>query len=164
MDKTKKGMLCIAAMLAAVLLLGLTACGSSAPNVDWTLKVGGAVDTPLTLSYKDLAKMDQIELTDVLMEKSTGEDQTGDWSGVPLQAILDKAGADGNWASITATAADGYAMEIPKEETQDGIVALKQDGQWLLDANPNQGPIRLVFPHVPANRWAYQLLEIVVNK
>jgi len=42
-------------------------------------------------------------------------------------------------------------------------VALKQDGKWLLDANPNQGPIRFVFPHVPANRWAFQLLEITVN-
>jgi DMSO/TMAO reductase YedYZ molybdopterin-dependent catalytic subunit len=160
----RTAVLALAAMIAAALLLGVGACGNSAPDVDWTLKVDGAVSTPLELSYKDLAKMSQADLTDVLMQKSEGEDVTGDWSGVPLQAILDKAGADADWKSLTATAADGYAIEIPLEETRDGIVALKQDGEWITQVDGEHGPIRFVFPHAPANRWAFMLQQITVNK
>ncbi len=154
----------IAVLAVFVLVWALTACGSSAPKVDWTLKISGAVSTPLTLSYADLAKMDQISLKDVMMEKSTGEDTTGNWSGAALQEILTQAGIDANFKSVTVTAADGYAIEIPKEEMQDGIVALKQDDKWLTEADPDHGPIRLVFPHVPANRWVFQVQEIQVNQ
>lgn len=146
-----------------VMLLVLSACGGgSAPSQDWTLKVSGAVGTPLSLSYADLVKMPQTDLKDILMEKSTGEDTVGSWSGVPLTEILNKAGA-GEYVSITAIAADGYAIEISKDELADAIVALKENGEWIATADPDHGPIRLVCPHTPANRWLFQLVELQVN-
>jgi DMSO/TMAO reductase YedYZ molybdopterin-dependent catalytic subunit len=132
--------------------------------VDWELGVSGNVATPLTLSYADLAEMPQTDLEDILMEKSVGEDTTGSWSGVWLADILGDAGASAEYASITAIAADGYAVEISSEETQDGIVALKENGEWIAEADPDHGPIRLVFPHTPANRWVFQIQEIQVNE
>ena len=114
--------LVILGVLAALLAAGLGACGGSAPKVDWTVKVSGAVSNPLTLSYADLAKMPQADLKDVLMDKSLGKDITGNWSGVAVAALLDDAGADAGWTSITATAADGYAIEISRDEMQDGIM------------------------------------------
>jgi DMSO/TMAO reductase YedYZ molybdopterin-dependent catalytic subunit len=161
--KGAKKNLVVAVLVIVVMAALLAACGSNAPKVDWNIKVSGAVSSPLTVSYADLAKMDQISLKDVLMEKSTGEDTTGNWSGAALQEILTKAGADANFKSITVTAADGYAIEIPKEEMQDGIVALKQDDTWITEADPDHAPLRLVFPHVPANRWVFQVQEIQVN-
>jgi DMSO/TMAO reductase YedYZ molybdopterin-dependent catalytic subunit len=141
--------------IVLLLVLGLTSCGGAVPSVDWTLGVSGAVGSPLTLSYTELANMPQMDLEDILMEKSLGEDTTGDWSGVALAEILDRAGA-GEYVSITAIAADGYAIEISKDELQDGIVALKENGEWIAEANPDHGPIRLVCPHTPANRWLFQ--------
>jgi len=149
-------------MVTLLLVLGLAACGGATPAVDWDLGVSGAVSSPLTLSYAELADMPQAELKDILMEKSLGEDTTGNWSGVALTELLDKAGA-GEYVSITAMAGDGYAIEISKDELQDAIVALKENGEWIAEADPDHGPIRLVCPHTPANRWIFQLMELQVN-
>jgi DMSO/TMAO reductase YedYZ molybdopterin-dependent catalytic subunit len=152
----------VVATMALVLLLALAAC-AKAPTVDWNLKVSGAVSSPLTLSYAALAGMKQTELGDILMEKSTGEDAVGSWSGVSLDEILSKAGA-GELASITAVAGDGYAIEVSKDELQGGIVALKDNGKWIAEVDADHGPIRLVTPNTPANRWVFQLQEIQVNE
>jgi DMSO/TMAO reductase YedYZ molybdopterin-dependent catalytic subunit len=148
--------------VVVLLAVALAGCGGAAPKADWTLGVSGSVSSPLTLSYADLAGMAQTDLKDILMEKSVGEDTTGDWSGVALADLLDKAGA-GEYVSITAVAGDGYAIEISKDELQDAIVALKENGEWIAKADPDHGPIRLVCPHTPANRWVFQLMELQVN-
>ena len=149
-------------VIVVALLLSLTACGGSAPDVEWTLGVSGAVSNPLTLSYAELVDMPQTELSEILMEKSLGEDTTGDWSGVSLEEVLTQAGA-GDYVSITAVAGDGYAIEISKDELQDAIVALQENGEWIAEADPDHGPIRLVCPYTPANRWVFQLMELQVN-
>jgi hypothetical protein len=77
---------------------------------------------------------------------------------------LDAAGAPEDYSSVTAKAADGYAIEISKDEMVNGIVALKQGGEWITDVDPDAGPIRLVFPETPANRWVFQATELIVNQ
>ena len=149
--------------VVVLLVAGLAGCGG-APKVDWDLKVSGAVDTPLTLAHGDLAKMPEVDLEDILMEKSLGEDEIGSWSGAALDQILEQAGASADFSSVTALAADGYAIEISKDELQGAIVALKKDGEWITKAEPDKGPIRLVCPQTPANRWVFQLQELQVNE
>lgn len=154
----------VLALVAVLMVVSLGACGSAAPKAEWTLSVGGAVSNPLTLSYADLVDMDQVDLTDILMEKSTGEDTVGSWSGVSLDKILADAGAPADFASVTAIAADGYAIEVPKDELQDAIIALKAEDEWIATADPEHGPIRMVTPFTPANRWVFQIQEIQVNE
>jgi DMSO/TMAO reductase YedYZ molybdopterin-dependent catalytic subunit len=152
-------------LIFVLIFVGLlfSACGSGT-KVDWNLKITGAVQKPLDLRYQDLEKMPQTELKDILMNKSVGEDETGSWSGVKLEEIFSQAGADAGFLTITATAFDGYAIEITKDELKDAIVALKQNGEWITKYDPDHGPIRLVCPQTPANRWVFQLTEIQVNK
>jgi DMSO/TMAO reductase YedYZ molybdopterin-dependent catalytic subunit len=154
----------LALIFALLLVLPLAACGGGAPKVNWELRISGAVSNPLTLSYSDLVKMPQQDLKDILMEKSTGEDEVTSWSGVSLDEILNKAGATADYVSITVTAADGYAIEISRDEMQDAIVALKDSSNWIATSDPDHGPIRLVCPHTPGNRWVFQLQEIKVNE
>ena len=152
----------LSTMIFVVLLSSiLVGCGG-VPKVEWELKVTGEVQTPLTLDYGMLVAMPQVDLTDILMQKSLGEDEVVSWSGVPLDEILSKAGA-GNYSSITATAADGYAIEISADEVEGAIIALKKGGDWITKAEPDKGPIRLVCPETPANRWVFQIKEIVLN-
>ncbi|HSQ27090.1 MAG TPA: molybdopterin-dependent oxidoreductase [Anaerolineales bacterium] len=157
--KHKKRVLVSILLLLSLLL---SACGGGTPKVDWELKVSGAVNIPLSLSFQELAEMNQVDLKDVKMEKSTGEDEITSWSGVPLSEIFTKAGVT-DYSTITAVAADGYAIEISKDELADGIVALKDKGEWIAEVTPDKGPIRLVNPKTPGNRWVFALREIVVN-
>jgi DMSO/TMAO reductase YedYZ molybdopterin-dependent catalytic subunit len=144
------------ALWLGLLLVALTACAGGAPKVDWTLKVTGDVATPLDLDYATLAEMPQIELDDLLMQKSLGEDEIRSWSGVPIETLFEQAGV-GDYATVTAIAADGYAIEVTRDEIQGGIVALKLGGEWITKAEADKGPIRLVTPETPANRWVFQL-------
>jgi DMSO/TMAO reductase YedYZ molybdopterin-dependent catalytic subunit len=149
-------------VLGALIVIALLVSACGAPKEDWDLAISGAVETPLTLSYADLVGMPQTDLNDILMQRSRGEDTIESWSGVPLSEILAEAGA-GSPAGVTAVAADGYAVEVSADELQDGIIALKQNGEWIAKSDPEHGPIRLVTPKTPANRWVFQLAEIRVN-
>lgn len=147
--------------LLFVMTVLLPSC-SGAPKVKWELSVTGAVSTPTVFTFKDLVDLPQVELNDVLMEKSRGEDEIRSFSGVKLAVILEMAGAAEDFSSITAIAADGFAIEITADELVDGIVALKDGNDWIVNSDPKAGPIRLVFPTTPANRWVFQINEIVV--
>jgi len=141
----------------------LTAC-STTPDVDWNLTVSGAVKNPFTISFNELAELPQLDHADVFMDKSVGEDETGSWNGVSVDELFGKAGLDPDYVTVTAIAADGYAIEISKEELVGSFVALKQNGEWIYKSDPEHGPIRLVCPQMPANRWVFQLTELQVNK
>jgi DMSO/TMAO reductase YedYZ molybdopterin-dependent catalytic subunit len=149
-------------VLAIILPMLLTAC-SGAPKVDWELTISGDVSNPVTYTFGELAKMEMVDLNDVNMEKSRGEDEVRSFSGISLSSLLEAAGAPEDYSTITAVAGDGYAIEISKDEMTDGIVAMKQSGNWIVDEDPDAGPIRLVFPLTPANRWVFQIQEIIVN-
>jgi DMSO/TMAO reductase YedYZ molybdopterin-dependent catalytic subunit len=152
-----------ALLIIVIGALFLTAC-ASAPNVDWNLSITGDVASPITVSYKELSKMPQTDLKDILMDKSIGEDEVGSWSGVLVADLLQQAGAHDDFVSVTAVAGDGYAIEITRDELQNAIIAMKQEGEWIQKSDPEHGPIRMVCPQTPANRWVFQLLEIQVNQ
>lgn len=148
---------------AVVLLLSLTACGPGVPKVDWELEISGDVQTPLTFTYNDLASREHVDLTEILMAKSVGEDEVTSWSGVPLSLLLNETGA-ADFATITVIAVDGYAIEISANELDNAIIALKDSGEWIAEVSPDKGPIRLVTPDTPANRWVFQVIEIQINQ
>ena len=149
--------------LIIVIPMLLAGCGG-APKVEWELSISGDVSNPVTYTFAELAKMEMVDLDDILMEKSRGEDEVRSFSGISLTTLLEAAGAPEDYSTITAVAGDGYAIEISKDEMADGIVAMKQSGKWIVDEDPDAGPIRLVFPLTPANRWVFQIQEIIVHQ
>ena len=148
-------------LVLLVIPMLIIACG--APNVEWELAISGNVSNPVTFTFDELAKMELVDLNDVLMEKSRGEDEVRSFSGVSLDSLFETAGAPDNFSTIIVKAADGYAIEISKDEMVNGIVALKQSDKWIVDDEPDAGPIRLVFPSTPADHWVFQVFEIIVN-
>ena len=152
----------LAYSLLIVLVAVISAC-SRTPKVDWELTITGAVSNPIVLTYEELAALPQVELNDILMEKSRGEDEIRSFSGVDLSSVLEAAGVSNGFSSITVTAADGYAVDISVDEMVGGIIALKDGGEWIFEAEPEAGPIRMVFPATPSNRWVFQVTEIRIN-
>jgi len=141
-----------------VYILILSAC-SAIPRMDWTVRVD-AVSQTLELSYADLAELPQTELKDVLMQKTTSEDTNDSWSGPALTEIMNTAGADPNFSSILVTGIDGYQAMLSPGELEGAIIALKKDGEWIAETDMGHGPIRLVCPKTPANKWVYSIVEI----
>ena len=78
-----------------------------------------------------------------------------------LTEIWKRAGVT-DLRAVVATAADGYAVEIPASELEGAIIALKDGRGWIVETDPDHGPIRLVCPHAPGNRWVFQLVELQV--
>jgi DMSO/TMAO reductase YedYZ molybdopterin-dependent catalytic subunit len=137
-----------------------------------TLKIGGAVSTPLVLSLDDLKKMPRKTLS-VL---NPHENKTEVYQGVLVEELLKRVGvpqAENLRGAALATyvvfeAEDGYRVVFSLAELDSGIldsgvmVADTVDGAAL---PPKIGPFRLVAPHEkrPA-RWVRMLKTITVAR
>ena len=135
-----------------------------------TLKIGGAVSTPLVLSLDDLKRMPRTTLA-VL---NPHENKTEVYEGVLVEELLKRAGVphgENLRGAALATyvifeAEDGYRVTFSIAELDSGIlesgvmVADTKDGAAL---PPKVGPLRLVAPHEkrPA-RWVRMLKTITV--
>lgn len=147
-----------------ILLVGYLVAGcSSAPKVDWAFEIEAPGVQPLQVTYADLASKPQVDLKDILMQKTTGTDVVSSWRGVYLASLLSAAGAPAVYSILSVEASDGYVMEIPFSELENAIIALQEDGKWIAENDPDHGPIRLVAPAVPANRWVYAITKITVK-
>jgi DMSO/TMAO reductase YedYZ molybdopterin-dependent catalytic subunit len=134
-------------------------------------KVGGAVTTPLTVTLEDLKKMPR----KTLRVENAHAKRTEVYEGVPLEALLQKAGVpQGEQVRgaamatyVLVEAADNYHVifslaELDSSfEDSEVLVADTMDGVPLA---PDQGPFKLVAPHEkrPA-RWIKMVKSITVG-
>lgn len=118
----------------------IVAIDLDAPRIDaasWRLRVGGSVRRPLSLGLDDLRAMSTVEQLVMLscISNQVGGGLTGNarWTGVPLHALLQQAGADPSAAALRVGGADGYWDVIPMEEASrpEVLLALAMDGDLL---------------------------------
>jgi len=137
---------------------------------DATLKISGAVSTPLVLTVQDLKKMPRKTLSVV----NSHENKTEVYEGVLVEDLLKKAGVPQGEnlrgpalaTYVVMEAEDGYRVVFSIAELDSGIVdsgvlvADTVDGAAL---PAKQGPFRVVAPHEkrPA-RWVRMLKSITV--
>ena len=150
------------------------------------LSVKGKVKTPLSLSLADLKAFDPVEIVAVnqcsgnsrgLFEPRVAGGQLANgamgnarWKGVPLKAILDKAGLDASARQVVFDGADRPAVG----ETPDFVKALEVDhagdGEVMIAYQMNGAdlpflngfPIRLIVPGYFGTYWVKHLSEITV--
>lgn len=86
---------------------------------------------------------------------------SSEWSGVPLNVLLDEAGVDprGRWLLVEGADAAAMSRSVPLElASSEGILALYQNGERI---RPEQGyPLRLVLPGLEGNvnvKWLRRL-------
>ncbi len=144
------------------------------PAHDGTLTIGGAIETPLTLSLDDLRALGEETLTVTLecagngrvglMPLPTGEPWTGQaigtatWTGVPLRAVLAKAGPRTSGVDVSFTGADhghykggpdihfvrSLSVERALDPAAQVLIAWAMNGEPL---NADHGaPLRLLVP------------------
>ena len=159
----KKHLIPIGILLGVIVIVMIMTAFPNHPRVDWKISIDGDVSQAGEITYADLARMPQTELKDILMQKTTSEDTIDSWSGPAFTEILSKLGANPNFSSILVKADDGYAAVLIKSELEGAIIALKKDGEWIAEKDMAHGPIRIVCPKTPANKWVYSIIEIQVN-
>jgi len=120
------------------------------PNVSadaWQLRVTGAVDRPVTLSYDDLLAMDlehRYETLRCVSDPLNGEKMdTAVWTGVPVHRVLEQADVPDE-CCVMLRAADDYYEEFPLSALREGFLAVGMNGQVLPRAHGY--PVRALVP------------------
>jgi DMSO/TMAO reductase YedYZ molybdopterin-dependent catalytic subunit len=136
------------------------------------VKIGGAVATPFSVSLEDMKKMPR----KTLHVENSHTKKTEVYEGVPLEALLQKAGVPqgeqlrgaGMVTYVLVDAADNYHVLFSLAELdasfQDSEVLLADtmDGAPLA---PGEGPFKLVAPHEKRpGRWVKMVATITVGR
>jgi DMSO/TMAO reductase YedYZ molybdopterin-dependent catalytic subunit len=135
------------------------------PRIDpgsWRLDVTGLVDRPFSLTLDELLALESVEVPVTLqcVSNYVGGDLVGNavWQGVPLAALLDRAGVQSEGTQVIGRSVDGFTAGFPTELAGDGrpaLVAYAMNGELL---PPRHGfPARLVvsglYGYVSATKW-----------
>lgn len=153
----------------------------------YRISIGGKVERPLSISLQELkSAFEPIEFVAVAQcsgnsrgffdprvgggQLANGAMGNARWRGVPLKAILEKAGIQAGARQVTFNGLDQpVAPQVPDfikaldvDHAKDGevILAYEMNGQelpWL-----NGYPVRLVVPGYYATYWVKHLSEIMV--
>ncbi|MGI9030781.1 MAG: molybdopterin-dependent oxidoreductase [Ilumatobacteraceae bacterium] len=141
----------------------------SIPQVDattWQLGITGMVDRPFTMSYAELLAMDAVEdvVTMQCVSNEVGGNLIGNavWQGVPLSALLERAGAQPTATQIVGRSVDDFTAGFPTELATDGrtvLVAYAMNGEPL--PARHGFPARLIvaglYGYVSATKWLREI-------
>jgi DMSO/TMAO reductase YedYZ molybdopterin-dependent catalytic subunit len=146
----------------------------SSPRIDvdrWLLKVKGAIDNPLELTYKDLLSMPtrEADITLSCVSNEVGGEliSNGRWTGVLLSDVLAEAGVSRDKISsaseqLVGRSVDGWTAGFRTEIALDGREALVAFGLNGDELPVKHGyPVRLVVPglygYVSATKWLTEI-------
>ncbi len=131
---------------------------------DYRLRVVGLVERPLTLDYEALRRMAFAEQPTALIciSNPVGGDLMGSsrWRGVPLSAILERAGVRPRASELVLRARDNYTESVPLAFALEpgNILAIEQNGEPLVAKHGY--PVRLLLPGLYGMKNVKWLSEI----
>ena len=139
------------------------------PQVDvssWRLTITGMVDAPYELTFGELTAMEAVEgsITLACVSNEVGGDLVGNaiWRGIPLAAVLERAGVQPGATQIVGRSVDGFTTGFPTEVALDGrmsMVAVGMNGEAL--PAEHGFPARLIVPglygYVSATKWLSEI-------
>jgi DMSO/TMAO reductase YedYZ molybdopterin-dependent catalytic subunit len=123
------------------------------PDVDpdtWRLEVGGLVDRPFRLSYRQLTAMPAVEqfMTLECISNKIGGDliSNAKWTGVPLPRLLRRAGVKAGAVEVVSRSVDGFSDSIPLADAMrpTTLIAFGMNGTKLPRAHGF--PARILVP------------------
>jgi len=136
------------------------------PRLDadtWSMRIHGMVDREVVLTYADLAAMPLVErfVTIACVSNEVGGELVGNakWTGVPLVAVLERAGVKPEATQLVGRSFDGWTAGFPTEHLagagNEAMIALQMNDAVLPAAHGF--PARLIVPglfgYVSATKW-----------
>lgn len=112
----------------------------------WTLTLDGEVEAPFSVRWDELLAMDQHTQTVDIHCVTRWSKLDTTWTGVPIRALLERAGVKPSATHVLAHCDGGYTTNMPLGvlDDDDVMVAHAYDGAPL---EPDHGyPLRLLVP------------------
>lgn len=136
------------------------------PAEQWSLRIHGMTDHPTRLDFSDVLAMPLVEryltLSCVSNEVGGPYVSTARWLGVPLSALLRKAGVQAGAQQLLSRGIDGMTIGSPTELVLDGrdaLLAIAMNGEPL--PVEHGFPARLIVPglfgYASATKWVTDL-------
>lgn len=124
------------------------------PLAEWTLRLDGEVERPVTLSWDDWNALPQVEDVSDFHCVTTWSRFDCRWGGVAFTTLCDLAGLKPSARFVYFTAYDGYSTNVPLERCLDDdvLIATKFDGAPL--PREHGGPARVIIPKLYAWKGA----------
>jgi energy-coupling factor transport system substrate-specific component len=107
------------------------------------IQVGGAVLSPYSFYYQDFLDVETTVLAEMVGQYKY-EPET-EYTGIPLTAIIEKAGPQGTTVRITA--GDGYSVDLPLDSIDECIITQER---------------RLIAKGYEGSYWVQDVVEIMV--
>jgi DMSO/TMAO reductase YedYZ molybdopterin-dependent catalytic subunit len=128
----------------------------------WRLTVTGKdVPTPLSLTYEALSAFPMVRKPVLLICPMLFYDYL-EWEGVPLQALLDNAGA-GDYTRVVFASVDGYRNNFTMKDIQEGLVMVALRGNGVPLPKEHGFPARVVAEDIYGTRWVKYLTSITLE-
>jgi DMSO/TMAO reductase YedYZ molybdopterin-dependent catalytic subunit len=121
----------------------------SVPRVDlttWDFRVWGEVDDPFTFSWAEFKQMPRKSLRTDIHCVTRWSRLDIDFSGVPIQHILERASLKSSAHYVLAHCEQGYTANLPLDVLDDDDVLLADEGDGAPLAPEHGYPLRLVVP------------------
>lgn len=121
----------------------------STPVEEWRIVVGGAVERPLELGWRDFLALPQTELCADFHCVTGWSKLDNAWEGVRLDEIARRAGLEAGARFVRFGDHQGYDTTVPLAcALAEGLLAHRHDGAPL--AREHGGPVRAVLPSLYA--------------
>ncbi len=124
----------------------------SVEGQNWKLSIGGMVENPFELTYRELTSLPSVTQYTTLecISNEVGGDLIGNalWKGVPLKLLLERAGLKDGVVDIVFRAADDYSdsITLDKALNPSTLVAWEMNGEPL--PMRHGYPARLIVPGI----------------
>lgn len=133
---------------------------------DWSLRFTGMIDHPYELTFDEILAMDLSEhvITLSCVSNQVGGNLVGNavWTGVPLTALLERAGVHPGADQVVGRSVDDWTAGFPTDVLHDGrnaILAVGMNGEPL--PTRHGFPARLVvaglYGYVSAVKWIEEI-------
>ena len=133
-------------------------------TMDFSIEITGGTTSPVTVTYADMKAMEFKELLSIYTVNSVGTESIGDYTGVPLQSIIAKAGLPEGEVSYKIAAADGYNLVYTPAQVEKSIIAFKKNGTAMKANINDKNSIIIVVPNETNNMWMKMPAKIEIVK
>jgi hypothetical protein len=134
------------------------------PQIDpalWRLRIRGAVGRETALFYEEILPLGGA-VRQATLDCTGGWYTVQRWSGVPVAALLERAGLEDGARSLLFRSATGYSRRFPLERADDLLLATHVGDEEL---SAGHGfPLRLVAPGHRGYGWVKWVSEIEVSR